>query len=277
MKFGRVDYQGNEYYGIIRDGKFCKVPGIQRNDMGFENFALLKELNISELEASFDLNNENLTWLPPVARPSKIICVGRNYLKHVLEVGKAVEDNPILFTKYSDSLVPHMSKIDFPSHGQYLDYEVELAVIIGKTATHVRLSEQPLDYVLGFTIANDLTMRDVQKSEKQWTRGKAFDQSLPIGPWIITVDELKEYKNRDIWLTLNGDKRQLNSTSNMIFDVEFLIRFITEAITLNPGDIILTGTPEGVGFYMDPVSTLQSGDQISCGVTGIGELRFSIK
>ena len=174
-------------------------------------------------------------------------------------------------------MTSHLSTVPYPNHTSNFDYEVELAVVIGKQAIKLRDEENPLDYVFGYTVANDLTARDVQKSEKQWTRGKAFDNSLPIGPYIITIDEITDIQDKDIWLTVNGDKRQLSNTSKMIFSVGFLIHYISQVISLNPGDIILTGTPAGVGFYMNPKATLQSGDHIACGITDIGELRFNIE
>ena len=138
-------------------------------------------------------------------------------------------------------------------------------------------SKNPLDYVFGYSVANDLTARDIQKSESHWTRGKGFDGSLPIGPTVITRDEVFDPRDKDIWLQVNGENRQLSNTSNMIFDVPFLIRFISEFITLEPCDIILTGTPSGVGYFQDPPAPLKSGDSIACGITDIGELRFTIK
>jgi acylpyruvate hydrolase len=173
-------------------------------------------------------------------------------------------------------MIGHLSTIRYPSHTENFDYEVELAVIIGKKVTKLDTQSDPYDFIFGYTIANDLTARDVQKSEKQWTRGKAFDASLPIGPVIVTKDETGLPNSNDIWLTVNGDTRQLSNTSKMIFDIPFLIHYISQVITLEPGDIILTGTPAGVGYYMDPKATLKPGDQIACGVSGISELRFTI-
>lgn len=205
------------------------------------------------------------------------MCIGRNYAKHSTEQGKEPEDKPIIFSKFSSCLKGHQSKINKPSNSNFLDYEVELAVVIGKSTSTLNTNDDPLDYVFGYTVANDLTARDIQKSEKQWTRGKGFDQSLPIGPTIITSDEIREPNNNDIWLQVNGGNRQLSNTSNLIFDISFVIQYISEFITLEPCDIILTGTPAGVGYFMEPPQSLQSGDEVSCGITNIGELRFTIQ
>jgi acylpyruvate hydrolase len=270
MRIGRVYRNQEEEYGLIRDNKWFKADEWSRNNLGIETFLEDTALLNTQFDEKCQINDESIKWLPPVARPGKIICVGRNYLEHAKEQGKTSEEKPLLFSKYSTSLTGHQSQIEVPNHTQFFDYEVELAVVIGKRASRLDNQVNPLDYVFGYTVANDLTARDVQKSEKQWTRGKAFDLSLPIGPYIITADEVEDPGNLEIWLTVNGDKRQLSNTSN------FLITYISQTITLEPGDIILTGTPAGVGFYMDPIATLKPNDHVSCGVTGIVELRFSI-
>ncbi|MDH5401767.1 MAG: fumarylacetoacetate hydrolase family protein [Candidatus Heimdallarchaeota archaeon] len=276
MKFGRIIRDNNEEYGVVVNSNWYPISNFSRDTNGIEKFLDLPNLIKGELQAVCDINSETITWLPPIKRPGKIICVGRNYAAHSEEQGKQPETKPLLFTKYPTSMIGHMSKIPYPKHTQFLDYEVEIAVIMGKEANKLSEEDNPLDYVFGYTIANDLTARDVQQNEKQWTFGKGFDNSLPIGPLIITSDELQNPNDNEIWLTVNGDKRQLSNTTKMIFDIPFLIRYISQVITLQPGDIILTGTPEGVGYYMDPISTLNPGDYVSCGVSGIGELRFQI-
>ena len=278
MLIGRIYRNKNEEYGIVKNQFWYGVEEWKRNDLGIENFLIDDEFLTPDIsEPTCKINNESLIWLPPIARPGKIICVGRNYLEHALEQDKTAEEKPLLFSKYSSSLTGHLSQVPYPQHTENLDYEVELAVVIGKKATKILLDENPMDYVFGYSVANDVTARDVQKEEKQWTRGKAFDYSLPIGPTIVTSDEVTNPSSREIWLTVNSEKRQLSNTSNMIFDIPYLIRYISQDITLEPGDIILTGTPSGVGFYMDPKATLNPGDLVACGITGIGELRFTIE
>ncbi len=277
MKFGRIFHNGSEKYGVIKDGKWYTLDNIKRNDFGIENIQELSNLEINIGDADFKLSNEDFTWLPPIARPGKILCVGRNYAEHSAEQGIEPETTPIIFSKFASCLEGHQSKIKIPKATNFLDYEVELAVIIGKSTSNLEDDSNPLDYVFGYTVANDLSARDIQKSENQWTRGKGFDQSLPIGPTIITSDEVYDPNDNDIWLQVNGENRQLSSTSKMIFNVPFLIRYISQLITLEPGDIIITGTPAGVGFFMDPPQPLKPGDVVSCGITGINELRFTIE
>lgn len=269
MKIARVFLKGKEYYVVVK-GNDVFMTDIIRNDLGIESYF---DTEILLGEKLCEINDEELQWLSPVARPGKIICIGRNYLAHAEEQGKEKESEPLLFSKYSSCLVGHQSQVQYPTHTQNLDYEVELAVIIGKKATKIR--NNPISYIFGYSVANDLTARDVQKAEKQWTRGKAFDESLPIGPWIKTSDSV-DPSNLEIWLTVDGEKRQHSNTNRLIFDIPYLIQYISDTITLFPGDIILTGTPAGVGYYMEPKGILKPGNIIQCGITNIGELRFSI-
>ncbi len=271
MRIVRVLRDGKEEYGYIKNGNYYNVEIWKRNDIGIENF-FNENIKVEGIQYKLD---ENIKFLAPIRRPGKIICIGRNYLKHSEEQGKTAETKPLLFSKYSTSITHHLAQIPYPNHTKFLDYEVELAVIIGKRASKID-EDEALEYVFGYTVANDITARDVQKSEKQWTRGKAFDNSLPLGPAIITRDEIEDPQNLEIWLTVNGDKRQLSNTKNMIFSIKYLISYISQQITLEPGDILLTGTPEGVGYYMEPKGTLNKGDHVACGVEKVGELRFDI-
>lgn len=275
MKIARIKINNNEHYGIVTENQFQPIK-VTRNDLGFENFLVSETANFVSNGSPINLAEADFSWLPPIARPGKVICIGRNYLAHAEETGNKKEEVPLLFSKYPNCMVGHNSSVPYPSHTEYFDYEVELAVIMGKTASKLAESDDPLKYIFGYTVGNDLTARDVQRSEKQWTRGKAFDNSLPIGPTITTSDEMSNPSDKDIWLTVNGENRQLSNTSRLMFDIPYLIRYISQNITLYPGDIIMTGTPSGVGMYMDPPGTLKKGDQVACGVTDVGELRFNI-
>ncbi|MHA2502687.1 MAG: fumarylacetoacetate hydrolase family protein [Candidatus Kariarchaeaceae archaeon] len=275
MKWVRYFNEKREQYGILRNNLLYPQK-ISRDINGVEEY--LTESFDPQFEVALELSESStLKWLPPIARPGKIICVGRNYAAHSIEQGKEPESIPLLFTKYSTSMTGPNAQVPFPRHSEYFDYEVELAVVIGKTTFDLKPEEDPQDSIFGLTVANDLTARDVQKSEKQWTRGKAFDNSMPIGPSVVPLKDLNDLSNLDIWLKVNGELRQESNTSHMIFSIPYLIRYISQVITLQPGDILMTGTPEGVGFYMDPVSTLQKGDQITSGVSGLDELHFSIQ
>jgi len=204
---------------------------------------------------------EDLPILPPLA-PGKLVCVGRNYAAHAAEHGAAVPDEPMLFLKPPSAVIAHRAPIRIPPGIGRVDHEAELAVVIGRRARHVR-RQDALDYVLGYTCANDVSARDFQKKDGQWGRAKGFDTFCPLGPVIATDLDPARLAVRAI---LNGELRQEGSTADMIFDVPFLIEFISAVMTLEPGDVILTGTPEGV-------SPLAPGDVIAIEVEGVGTLR----
>ena len=197
--------------------------------------------------------------------PTKIVCVGRNYAEHAKELGNEAPAEPILFLKPTSALLPNGGTIIRPAISNRVDHEGELAIVIGKTAKHVK-REDWREYVKGFTCANDVTARDLQKKDIQFTRGKGFDTFCPVGPHIET--EL-DVANLRVQVRVNGETRQDGNTSQMIFDCGFLIEFISGIMTLNPGDLILTGTPSGVG-------PLASGDTVEVEIDGIGVLRNDV-
>lgn len=200
--------------------------------------------------------------LPPVT-PSKIVCVGRNYAEHAKELGNAVPTEPLIFLKPPSSLNAHRGEVVYPPISQLLSYEGEVGVVVGRRARHVR-AEHALDYVAGYTIVNDVTARDVQKKDGQWTRGKGFDSFCPVGPWWTPKEEV-EFGNLRVVTRLNGEVKQDAPVTDMIFDVGAIIQFVTEFMTLEPGDLIATGTPPGVG-------AMEAGDLVEVEVTGLGML-----
>ncbi len=210
------------------------------------------------LEAELPL--ESVRLLPPV-EPSKIICIGRNYVDHAREHGAEVPEIPLLFFKPPSSLIGHRDKIILPPQSSRVEHEGELAVVIGRRGRWIQ-PEQVNEHIFGYTIANDITARDLQRKDGQWTRGKGFDTFCPVGPWIET--ELDPY---DTLLTcrVNGEIRQMASTRDMVFSIQQLVAFISSVMTLEAGDLVLTGTPAGVG-------PLEAGDQVSVQIEGIGEL-----
>ncbi len=213
---------------------------------------------------------------PPVTKPGKIICVGHNYREHILEMKREIPEYPVLFAKFSNAVSGPEDTIPFPLITEKLDYEAEFAVVIGKTAKDVPLDEA-FDYVAGYTIVNDVTFRDLQKRTLQWLQGKSPDGSAPMGPWLVTKDELPDPTGLEISLTVNGDERQRSNTSNLVFTVPRLIEYISSIMTLEPGDVILTGTPGGVGVAMDPPTFLKDGDVVSITVDKIGTLENTVK
>ena len=208
----------------------------------------------------------------PIARPQKIIGIGLNYEDHAAETGADIPEKPIVFAKYPNTLIGHGEAIRIPPITEQVDYEAELAVIIGRAARNVPVSEA-LDYVFGYANANDVSSRDLQFSEGgQWTRSKSIDTFCPIGPYIATTDEIEDPQNLSIRCILNGEVMQDGTTSRMIFSVAELVSFLSEGMTLVPGDVIITGTPPGVGMARDPQVWLKAGDEVSIEIEGLGTL-----
>ena len=208
---------------------------------------------------------------PPVDTPEKIICIGQNYIDHCREQNVEPPVKPILFAKFNNTLNGPYGDIRIPSVSDKIDFEAELAVVIGKKAFQVS-REKAMNYVAGYMVLNDVTARDIQKSDGQWVRGKTCDTFAPCGPALVTKDEIKHPGQLKIGLKLNGQIMQDSSTSNLIFDIPYLIWFITQGITLVPGDIISTGTPPGVGFARKPPVFLKNGDIIETTIESIGTL-----
>jgi 2-keto-4-pentenoate hydratase/2-oxohepta-3-ene-1,7-dioic acid hydratase in catechol pathway len=213
----------------------------------------------------------DLTFLPPVAHPSKIVCVGLNYRLHAQEGGVAVPTKPVLFAKFPNTLVGHGAPIVYPRVTTQLDYEGELAVIVGRRASRVAVADA-LGYVGAYTILDDVSARDLQSGEPQWIRGKSLDTFAPVGPNAVIPDDGFDPATFWIRTTVSGEVRQDSSCSDMVFSVAEIIAFVSEAITLEPGDIISTGTPPGVGLGFDPPRYLSSGDTVSIEIEGIGVL-----
>lgn len=214
---------------------------------------------------------EPVQVLAPLMQPSKIICLGKNYLGHVKETKASVPSNPILFPKFSTSIIGPEESIILPTFTDKVDYEIELAVVIGKQARNIQPKEA-LSYVAAYTIANDITARDIQRRDGQWTRGKGLDTFLPLGPFLVTADEIPDPQDLTLRLRLNSETMQEGSTADMIFPVPEIISFISEGITLLPGDLILTGTPPGVGFARNPPVFLKDGDQLELEIEKLGQL-----
>ncbi len=218
---------------------------------------------------------EEVRFLPPVPWPEKIICLGRNFIDHCEEQGKSPPERPIIFAKFRNALVGHREKILLPESSSAVDYEAEMVVVIGRGGKRIPQA-QAAKHILGFTIGNDVSARDCQFGDGQWVRGKSFDTFLPLGPFVVSPDEVEEPHSLRIRLELNGKTMQDSSTSKMIFPVDFLISYISKDITLSPGDIICTGTPAGVGYFRDPQVFLKDGDRIRIEIEKIGVLENSV-
>ncbi|KAA0547038.1 fumarylacetoacetate hydrolase family protein [Bacillus sp. BGMRC 2118] len=217
------------------------------------------------------LDEADLTFAPVFQEPQKIICSGANYLAHVAEANLNIPEYPIYFPKYQNSLAAHNEVITPPTATKQVDYEVELVVVIGKQARNVS-QEEALDYVFGYTTGNDLSARDLQFRGIQWLMGKAIDKFAPVGPYLVTADDIPNPQNLNLTTTVNGETRQSSNTSKMIFPIAEMISDLSKVMTLEPGDVLFTGTPEGVIAGMTEKNWLQPGDEIVCEVEGIGRL-----
>ena len=213
---------------------------------------------------------------PPVSRPSKVVCVGLNYRAHAGESQMEIPTEPVIFLKSPSSISGPYDPVAIPRNGKKVDWEVELAFVIGKKAAYVE-SESAMEYVAGYFLLNDYSERAFQLERGgQWVKGKSADTFAPIGPFLATRDEIPDPKALNIWLTVNGEIRQKSNTTHMIFDVPVLVAYISQFMTLLPGDIVSTGTPAGVGLGMKPPTYLKAGDIVELGVDGLGKARQEI-
>lgn len=222
---------------------------------------------------AYMLDEADITFAPALTRPSKIICVGLNYRKHADETKAPYPEYPVLFNKFPNALSGHKQEVAIPKVTERVDHEVELGIVIGKKAKYVK-KEEALDYVFGYCTTNDLSARDVQKRVSQWMTGKSLDGFAPVGPYVVTKDEIENPNNLRLTTKVNGEVRQDSNTKDMIFSCEELISYISQYMTLEPGDLIMTGTPEGVilGKPIEERVYLQPGDVVTVEVENLGAL-----
>ena len=245
---------------------------------------LEKQASSGELASACHPASE-VTLLAPLPQPRKnVFCVGRNYAAHIAEGDKAqnksvgVTEFPVYFTKPPTTITAPEADIPiFPELSTSIDYEVELTLVIGKAGRNIA-AKDAWNHIFGYTIMNDITARDVQRRHGgQYFKGKALDGSCPLGPWIVTADAIKDPHNLSIKLSVNDEERQNGNTRDMIFDIPTLVESLSEGLTLEPGDLIATGTPSGVGYAMDPPRFLKEGDVVVCEVEGVGQLRNTMR
>ena len=220
---------------------------------------------------------EDIRLGPPIVRPSKIVCVGLNYAKHAKESGMEVPSEPVLFFKASSAIVGPNDDVILPKNSQKSDWEVELAIVIGERASYVSVGEA-MKHVAGYVLHNDISEREYQLERLgQWVKGKSCDTFAPLGPFMATTDEIQNPHNLRLWLKLNGKTMQDSNTSDLIFSIPKLVSYISEFMTLLPGDVISTGTPFGVGLGLDPQKYLKDGDIMELGIDGLGVSKQSVK
>jgi 2-keto-4-pentenoate hydratase/2-oxohepta-3-ene-1,7-dioic acid hydratase in catechol pathway len=275
MRLVRYGEKGKEGPGILKEGRiidlrehFPEIP-----DIGRDFFEQGWPERIRPLTAEGRPMKVRLG--PPVYRPSKIVCLGRNYAEHAKEGGNQRPERPLLFCKAPSALNGPFDPILLPKSSHQIDWEVELAVVIGRRARRVDRS-RAADYIAGFCTANDVSGRDAQFADSQWFRGKSFDTFAPLGPALVTPDEIGDLENLKLTATVNGKVMQEGTTAGMLFGVGSIIEDITCDITLEAGDVIFTGTPAGVGIFRDPPVLLKAGDVVECAIETIGTIRNEI-
>jgi 2,4-didehydro-3-deoxy-L-rhamnonate hydrolase len=249
-----------------------EIPSLRhlfvQGDVGLRKVA---EWIVAEHPEEHIVSIQNVRLGPPLTNPSKIVCLGLNYRCHAEEQNARIPANPLLFAKAVTSLAGQGDSIWIPAGEEHLDYEVELAMIIGRTAFRVDPKEWE-SYVVGYTVLNDVSSRDAQRADKKWFRGKSCDSSCPMGPWIVTRDEIPRPDALRLTTTLNGELRQDGTTSDLLFPIPETLAFVSRNTTLVPGDIISTGTPKGVGIFRDPPACMNAGDEVVVSVEQIGTL-----
>ncbi|TDG36516.1 FAA hydrolase family protein [Pedobacter changchengzhani] len=279
MKLIRYGAIGKEKTGVIIDDKkydtsafgedydenFFESDGIKR----LTDFVEKHKTNLTEISDGERLGS-------PIARPSKLVCIGLNYAKHAKETNAQIPQEPIIFFKSTTAIVGPNDNIMLPKGSVKTDWEVELALVIGKKASYVS-KEEALNYVAGYVLHNDISERAFQiERGGQWTKGKGCDTFAPLGPWLATADEIEDPNNLRLWLKLNGKIMQDGNTDDFIFDIAHVVSYLSEFMTLLPGDVISTGTPNGVGLGFNPQIYLKEGDVVELGIDGLGTAKQNV-
>ena len=272
MKLVRYGKPGKEKPGLIdADGKLRDISGIV-SDLAGEGLSPKSLAKIAKAKtAKLPLVRGNPRIGSCVGRPGNFIAVGLNYADHAAETGATIPKEPILFNKAPNCVVGPNDDVVIPKDSLKTDWEVEIAIVIGTRASHVS-ERNALQYVAGFCICNDVSERAYQAERSgQWMKGKSCDTFGPLGPWLVTPDEIKDVQKLSMWLDVNGERCQTGSTSTMIFGIKHLVSYISQFMVLDPGDVITTGTPPGVGLGMKPPRFLKAGDTVSLGIEGLGQ------
>ena len=281
MKLIRFGKAGKEKPAVILDDDSRRDVSTFTKD--FDEY-FFEDDGINKLNKWVTINESNLPVVssderlgPPMAKPSKIICVGLNYSKHAAESGMQIPKEPVLFFKAPSSITGPNDDIIIPKNSKKTDWEVELAVVIGKRALYVDESKA-MNYIAGYVLHNDVSEREFQLERSgQWVKGKSADSFAPIGPFIATKDEIPDPHNLNLWLKVNGEILQSSNTSDLVFNVPFLVSYISQFMSLIPGDIISTGTPSGVGLGLKPPRYLKPGDIVELGVDGLGIAKQNVR
>jgi len=280
MKLIRFGKDGEEKPGVIVDGVSYDVSalGEDYNEIFFGTGGLERLKNFLKANKSGLPKIQNGERIgSPVCRPSKIVCIGLNYADHAKETNAQVPSEPVIFLKATSSLCGPFDHIMIPKNSEKTDWEVELAVVIEKRASYVSEADA-MNYVAGYCLHNDVSERNFQLERNgTWDKGKGCDTFAPIGPWLVTKEEVEDVNNLRLWLTVNGKTMQDGTTSNLIFKIPFLVSYVSQFMSLLPGDVISTGTPAGVGLGMKPNVYLKDGDVVELGIDQLGSARQKVK
>ena len=276
MKLLRYGAPGAEKPGLLHDGAIRDlsgiVPDIAGAAIGLEGIAKIAAVD----PATLPLVEGDPRLGPCVAGTGKFICIGLNYSDHAAETGATVPDEPIIFMKATSAICGPNDPIVIPRNSEKTDWEVELAVIIGKPGKYIAEADA-MDHVAGFAVTNDVSERAFQiEREGQWTKGKSCDNFGQIGPWLVTPDEVADVQDLPMWLTVNGESMQNGSTNTMVFGVKYLVSYLSQFMSLQAGDVISTGTPPGVGLGLTPQRYLKPGDVVELGIEGLGAQRQDV-
>ncbi|EJM88410.1 fumarylacetoacetate hydrolase family protein [Pseudomonas sp. GM60] len=279
MKIASFFYQGIPTYGIVEGDQVIDLQPLKA-DLGYDlkaaiTHGLLNSLTPASLAALPRVALSDVTFMPVIPNPGKVLCIGINYATHVRETGRDMPTYPMIFTRFADSQTAHLQSILRPKASHKLDFEGELAIVIGKKARHVK-AENALDYVAGYACYNDGSVRDWQKHTIQFVPGKNFPQTGGFGPWLVTADEIPDPQALELTTRLNGEIMQHTNTSDMIFDVRKLIEYCTTFTELAPGDVIVSGTTGGVGAFREPPVWMKPGDVVEVEISGLDILRNTI-
>ena len=285
MKLVTFTKEKSEFVGAMLDDKqvvnlnnLLDEPSLSMMDLVERGLGFIKEIeskleslsNSADEEVVFGL--DDIVLKAPLPNPGKVVCVGLNYMDHCREQNVEPPKTPLIFSKWSSCVVGPEENIILPEESEQVDYEAELGVVIGTRAKHTA-EENALDHVFGYVIVNDVSARDVQFADGQWIRGKSYDTFAPSGPYLVTADEVKDPHNLAIKCTVNGEVLQDSNTNEMIFNINEVISYLSKGFTFEPGDLLSTGTPDGVGVFRDPKVFLKDGDEVVIEIEGLGVLK----
>ena len=277
MKLCRIGELGQEKPAVIdKDGSYkdlsSVISDLNPENLNFETIEKIKKLNIKDLPT---LDNKSRIGAC-VKNPSKFLGIGLNFKDHATEQNLPIPKEPIIFSKFTNCIIGPNDNIEVPKNSNHTDWEVEIGFVIGKKTKYVDV-KNALDYVLGFFLVTDVSEREFQKNKGlTWDKGKGFDTFGPIGPYILTKDEVKDYNNLNMFLDVNGERMQTGNTKDMIFNIEQLVSYMSHCMTLYPGDICCTGTPNGVGENMKPPRFLKGGEELTLGIDKLGKQKHRV-